>query len=301
MAPTVVPRQSPQQFIELEPIPRCPDLTIAPCIITAVVVTPACPPRGSSTLETILHDGQSRVLVIIPAFNEAASVARVVHEVVGQGFDAVVVDDGSADATAVNARAAGAPVLRLPVNVGVGAALRCGFRYAVRCGYGIAVQCDGDGQHPAPEIHKLLDVMHRTGAHLVIGTRFEDGKPLGSDIPRHRRFAMALLARLVRRLTGQRLTDTTSGFRAIREPLLSQFAARYPAQYLGDTFEALIAAHRGGYQLEQAKVEMRKRETGVASASPLASVLYIVRAVLSVILRTEKRLQPLPPAGNGSP
>ncbi|TML17536.1 MAG: glycosyltransferase family 2 protein, partial [Actinobacteria bacterium] len=112
------------------------------------------------------------VLVVIPAFNEAQSVGPVVVKVSSLGYPALVVDDGSIDRTAEVAEQAGAVVLRLPVNLGVGGALRCGFRYAVTHGYRIVVQCDADGQHDPAQIARLLDAMYTHGADLVIGSRF---------------------------------------------------------------------------------------------------------------------------------
>ena len=115
------------------------------------------------------------VLVVVPALDEEATVGHVVARLRAARFDCLVVDDGSADATARVAADAGAHVVRLPVNLGVGGALRCGFRYAVDHGYQMVVQCDADGQHLPEEIDALLDAQAATGAHLVVGSRFLDG------------------------------------------------------------------------------------------------------------------------------
>src|SRR5688572_10980193 len=136
----------------------------------------------------------SRALVVVPPWNEAATVDRVVREVRAAGFDALVVDDGSTDDTAAISRRAGAVVVRLPVNLGVGGALRCGFRYAVAHGYDAAVQCDADGQHSAELIQRLIDEANRTGAHLVIGSRFHPDAD-GFSVGHVRGLVMRLLAR----------------------------------------------------------------------------------------------------------
>ena len=178
--------------------------------------------------------------MVIPALDEERSVGQVVQEVRAAGFPALVIDDGSVDRTAEVAENAGATVLRLPVNLGVGGALRCAFRYAVTQGYDVVVQCDADGQHDPAQIATLLDTMRDTGADLVIGSRFAS-RESSYAIGRVRRFMMGRLARMASRRTGATITDATSGFRAIRGNLLGGFAATYPAEYLGDTVESLAA------------------------------------------------------------
>ena len=147
--------------------------------------------------------GPAKVLVVIPALNEEASVRRVVEEVHAAGYPAVVVDDGSVDRTAEVADEAGAIVLRLPVNLGVGGALRCGFRYAVTHGYTVVVQCDADGQHDPAQIAKLLDALETGPADLVIGSRFVAGDRHYS-VGRVRQAVMGRLARMASRRTGVR-------------------------------------------------------------------------------------------------
>jgi glycosyltransferase involved in cell wall biosynthesis len=224
------------------------------------------------------------VLVLVPAFNEEGSVGSVVDEVVRHGYDVLVIDDGSVDRTADKARRAGAIVLRLPVNLGVGGALRCGFRYAVTHGYSTVVQCDADGQHDPAQIPVLLDAMRTEHADLVVGSRFEcDGDPY--RVGTVRRMVMHQLARLASRQAGVTITDATSGFRAIGGRLLGAFAASYPAEYLGDTIEALSQASRSGFHVVQVGVRMRPRAAGVSSSSSAASVWYLVRVVAAVWLQ----------------
>lgn len=230
---------------------------------------------------------QSSVLVVVPAFNEVANVGSVVEELRLAGFAVLVVDDGSSDGTADRAREEGASVVRLPINLGVGGALRCGFRYAVENGYNVVVQCDGDGQHIASQIQVLLNPLAEKGAHLVVGSRFRTDN---FAVSHHRKWIMRLLCIVASRRAGVALTDTTSGFRAIREPLLSAFAARYPTQYLGDTFEALVSAASSGYVVAEVPVLMRPRLSGKSSATTLASIRYVIRALLMVGLGTRMRL-----------
>jgi glycosyltransferase involved in cell wall biosynthesis len=173
----------------------------------------------------------------------------------------VVVDDGSADNTAVAAEAAGAKVLRLPVNLGVGAALRTGFRYAVRHGFKRVVQVDADLQHP-PEVIPLLLETAEEGAELVIGSRFGSGYQPGMRL-----MGMRLLSALVSRRIGTRVSDPTSGFKVVTEPLLSEFARSYPAEYLGDTVEALLQAGAFGAKIVEVPVPMEQRAAGAATAT----------------------------------
>jgi glycosyltransferase involved in cell wall biosynthesis len=224
------------------------------------------------------------VLVVIPAFNEEQSVGRVVARVCALGYPALVVDDGSIDRTAQVAQQGNAVVLRLPVNLGVGGALRCGFRYAVTHGYRVVVQCDADEQHDPAQIVKLLDALRTEDADLVIGSRFAAGEQPYA-VGRARRVVMRRLARMASRRTGVHITDATSGFRAIGGNLLGAFAATYPTEYLGDTIESLARAGRAGFRVVEVPVEMRARETGVSTASSLASAWYLVRVVMAVWLQ----------------
>jgi len=221
-------------------------------------------------------------LVLIPALNEQATIREVVLEVMDNGFDVVVINDGSGDKTAEFARAAGATVLNLRVNLGVGGALRCGFRYAVNNGYHSVVQCDADGQHPISHIQKLIDVSNQTSSHLVIGSRFRYEEIL-MTVPRHRRFAMWLLGVIASRACQTKITDSTSGFRLISEPLLSQFAKNFPSHFLGDTFEANVAAGRAGYKVKEVAAPISDRKAGVSSTGSGRSIILIARSILVVL------------------
>ena len=230
-----------------------------------------------------------RVLVVVPAHNEAATVADVVERVRAVGLDCVVIDDASIDDTAARAAAAGARALRLPVNLGVGGALRTGFRFAVERGYDTVVQCDGDGQHPPEEIPSLLAAAD--GTDLVIGSRFLPGAE-SFTIGRGRRFAMHWLSWLVRRRGGVLVADTTSGFRCISQPLLGEFARDFPTHYLGDTFEALIVAARAGYSVVEVPTRIDARPVGVSTAGALAAMTFTVRATVVVLIGNTARVRP---------
>jgi glycosyltransferase involved in cell wall biosynthesis len=234
--------------------------------------------------------GAGEVLVVIPARNEAATVAEVVRGVRDHGFPVALIDDASTDDTAELAEGAGAVVLRLPLHLGVGGALRCGFRYAVERGYRVAVQCDADGQHDPDEVTELLEVMKAERAHLVVGSRFDAGAH--RSLFRIRHIAMRVLARAASRAAGTRITDSTSGFRAIASPLLEEFARSYPSQYLGDTFEVLVASARAGYKVVPAATRMHDRQGGLPSTGTLSSLVFLMRAFLVVMLRIGTRYRP---------
>ena len=231
-------------------------------------------------------------LVVIPAWNEAATVANVVSSVRGAGFDVLVVNDGSADDTSALAAGAGAVVVDLPFNMGVGAALRCGFKYAVRAGYNTVVQCDADGQHPVEHISALLALADETGAHMVIGSRFAANS--GSSMALHpvRRLAMWMLSSSASRATGTTISDASSGFRAIRGDLLRQLAVHLPTYYLGDTYEAVIAAGRAGYRVVEIPAPLSERLHGESSAGTLRAAKLTTRAFATAALHIHRRLDP---------
>lgn len=230
-------------------------------------------------------------LVVIPAFNEEASVANVVARTIAAGFDCLVVDDGSRDRTASVAREAGARVVRMPFNVGIGGALRCGFRWAVNHRYQRVVQCDADGQHSPELIGNLVAAQQSTGGHLIIGSRF-----LAHDnytVSAARGWLMRRMATRASKVVGARLTDTTSGFRCIAEPLLSEFANEYPAEYM-ESFEALMVAADAGYSVVEVPVQMAHREAGLPSNRRLRAVGFTLRALLGSILGTRFSINKFP-------
>jgi glycosyltransferase involved in cell wall biosynthesis len=232
------------------------------------------------------------VLLIVPALNEERSVGGVVAAGRRRGYDVCVVDDGSVDSTAAEAFKGGAFVLRLPVNLGVGGALRCGFRWALERGYDTVVQVDGDGQHDPALVQQLLEVLRDTDADMVIGSRFVDGaEPY--TVRGARRLAMRALSARVRRVAGLHVLDSSSGFRAIRRPLLDRFAAEYPVEYLGDTVEALIEASSAGAKIVEHPIAMTPREHGSGTASSLASVWYVLRVIVAIELQHKRRTVPL--------
>lgn len=221
-----------------------------------------------------------RTLIVMPALNEQASVGSVVAEVLATlpGVGCLVVDDGSTDTTGTVARAAGAQVATLPFNLGVGGAMRLGFKYALDHGYDNVVQIDSDGQHDPRNVPALLAALD--GADLVIGARFAGEGDYTVRGPR--RWAMWILAKILSRTARTTLTDTTSGLKASGPRAVRLFAQHYPAEYLGDTIEALVIAARAGYTITQVPASMRARSGGTPSHRPIKAALYLGRAIVAL-------------------
>ena len=221
-----------------------------------------------------------RTAVIIPAYNEAAALPGVLAALEAHvpDHDVVVVDDGSTDGTANAAEAGGATCLRLPFNLGIGGALRLGFRYAVEQGYDRAYQFDADGQHDASQVSALLAGLQ--DADMVIGTRFGSGDSY--RVGRSRGLAMGLLRHMVTQICGQRFSDTSSGFRAFRRPVLEFFATEYPVEYM-ESVEALVLAVRRGFVVKEVPVVMHDRSGGRASTRNLRLAYHFVRLLIVLL------------------
>jgi glycosyltransferase involved in cell wall biosynthesis len=228
----------------------------------------------------VIPEVGQRVLIAVPAWNEAATVGAVVRElhVHVPAADVLVVDDGSSDTTAQAARQAGATVVVLPFNVGVGGAMRTAYLHAHRSGYDAVIQVDADGQHDPACVPALLAALSTHS--LVVGSRFSGGS--GYRVRGPRRWAMHLLSWALSRVAGTRLSDTTSGFRAADRNAIQLFARHYPAEYLGDTIDSLVIASRAGLSIGEIPVAMRIRQGGRASQAPFKATLYLARSVLAL-------------------
>lgn len=230
-----------------------------------------------------------RVLLIIPAFNEVENLQALLVELrqYRSQYDIVVVDDASADQTAQIAESNNVPVLRLAANLGIGGAVQTGFKYAVRNGYDIAVQLDGDGQHDPAWIEHLLKPIASGEMDCVIGSRY-----VGQDYDRDyktpflRRVGMIFSTAVLFLTTGKKITDTTSGFRALNYRSFEFFAREYPVDH--PEAEALLMLHQAKFQFKEIPVKMRGRTSGRSLFTLLKATQYPIRVLvgfLGILLR----------------
>ena len=234
-----------------------------------------------------MGDIGGRVLIAVPAWNEADTVGQVIAELntAAPDADILVVDDGSTDETFEVARAAGAQAVQLPFNVGVGGAMRTAFLYATRGNYDAVVQVDADGQHSPEFVSALIGELARRD--VVIGSRFhnDDSYPVRGP----RRWAMTVLAFTLSRVTRTHLTDTTSGFRAAGPRAIDLFSRHYPAEYLGDTIDSIVLAARAGLSIGEIPVTMKTRQGGAPSQGAVRSTAYLGRPFLALFVAVTRR------------
>jgi glycosyltransferase involved in cell wall biosynthesis len=228
-----------------------------------------------------------RRIAIVPAKNEERSVGSVVEEIKAfdPDFEVLVIDDGSADRTAAVAKAAGARVVRLPYNLGIGGAVQTGIQYAHCHGFELAVQIDGDAQHPPSEIPKLIEPILEDRADLVIGSRFLG--PPEYEPPFSRLVGIKLLSRIVSLIVRERVTDTTSGYRAMNRRAISLFAADYPHDY--PEVEATVLVFRHRLRMTEVAVRMRTRGSGNSSITFARSAYYMVKVLLALFVGLFRR------------
>lgn len=232
-----------------------------------------------------------RRLAIVPALNEEGSIASVIDEIraFDPHFEIVVVDDGSRDHTSEIARSLGVHVVTLPFNLGIGAAMQTGFRYAYENDFDIAVQIDGDGQHDAAELPAILGPAEAGDADLVIGSRFSGAEGFRSSFTR--RLGIRIFAWAVSAIAHQRLTDTTSGFRAINRRGIALFAKNYPHDYPEVEATVMLVRHR--LRVTEVPAQMRERTAGRSSITALRSIYYMVKVLLALLVDVSRRDKPL--------
>lgn len=228
-----------------------------------------------------------RILAIIPAFNESGNIGRVVGEVLALPFGVVplVINDGSTDDTAGAAGRAGARVITLPFNLGIGGAVQTGYRYAEEQGFDVAVQVDGDGQHDVAYLAALLRPLQEGRADMVIGSRFLSPEG-GFRSSFSRRIGISFFRVLIRRLTGFPTTDPTAGFRACGRRLIRVYAGYYPVDFPEP--EAIVVARRLGAGIVEVPVEMRARIAGKSSIGRLKSPYYMIKVTAAILLHMLK-------------
>jgi glycosyltransferase involved in cell wall biosynthesis len=237
-----------------------------------------------------------RTLVFIPAWNEEHSIEKVIDDARANlpEADLLVIDDGSTDRTAARARRAGVMVASLPFNQGVGAAHQTGYIFALARGYDICGQLDGDGQHPASELARLLELISSDAADLVVGSRFAGRSQYQAT--RARRGGQKMFSLLVSSATGQSFTDTTSGMRALNHRAMALFVRRYSSEFA--EVESLQQAVRAGLRVRELPVEMLPRTGGDSFITPLVSAFYIFKTLVVLMVG---QLRPRTTGPDGKP
>ena len=229
------------------------------------------------------------ILVLIPAYNEEKSVASVISQVrhYVPGADILVINDGSTDATSEKAVGAGAMVVNLPYNLGIGGAMQTGYLYAKYHCYDIAIQVDADNQHDPSYIHKLIQPIIDNSADMVIGSRYIKETVYKSSAAR--RTGMVFFTILIKLLTDKWIKDTTSGYRAVNKNIISFFALNYPVDY--PEVDVLVKLYRKKFRIMELPVEMKARKTGRSSITPIRSVYYMIKVTLSLVIETIKTIE----------
>lgn len=223
------------------------------------------------------------ILAIVPAYNEEKSIYSVVISIKNSrpDIDVVVVNDGSLDSTSMEARRAGAKVIDLPSNLGIGGAVQTGYIYASKENYDIVVQIDGDGQHDPYELNKLFTPVISGEIDMAIGSRFIEDN--GYKSPAFRNAGINFFSRVVTDITGRSIKDTTSGFRAVNKKVIDLFANYYPTDY--PEVETIVYALRKGVRIKEIPVKMKCRTQGKSSITPVKAVYYMVKVTLALILQ----------------
>ncbi|MEK6759398.1 MAG: glycosyltransferase family 2 protein [Deltaproteobacteria bacterium] len=235
-----------------------------------------------------MNDLKKSLLIIIPAFNEEGSIGVVIDNIKKHvpWADIAVVNDGSSDRTAAIASSKGVILISNPYNMGIGSTMQTGYKYAHMKGYDVAVQVDADGQHPAEQIAQLIRPVVENKADIVVGSRFLGE---GSYRPSLARGAgMALFSSVVSVIIKEKVTDTTSGFRAAGKECIEFFAKRYPDDY--PEVEALVLLHKKGFSIMEIPVSMNERSAGRSSITPIRSIYYMVKVLLAIFVDLMKKI-----------
>ena len=231
---------------------------------------------------------QGKFLVIVPMYNESASIGSVVSEVrlYAPQAEIVVIDDGSSDDSAHIARSTGATVIGLPYNLGIGGAVQMGYIFAHEMGYDVVARLDGDGQHDPAQLAGLIRPVASGEADVVIGSRYVSGQ--GYQASASRAIGIRLFATLVSLISSQRFTDTTSGFQAVNRSAAGFLARHSPRDY--PEIEGLVLLCRAGFRVREVPVTMRPRQAGESSITPLRAAYYVFKVLLAILMGLLRRL-----------
>ena len=221
-------------------------------------------------------------IIIIPAYNESGNIENTIKDITenAKDFDYIIVNDCSTDDTLEICRKNHFSYINLPINLGIGGAVQAGYRYAFYHGYDTAVQFDGDGQHDAAYLSKLLEVLEKDEADMAIGSRFIENEGFQSSAIR--RVGIKFFTKLIKLLTRKKITDPTSGMRMVNRKLMEEFTFSYPKDYPEP--ESAVTVRKKGYRIKEVPVKMRSRAEGESSISMSKSVYYMIKVSLAIII-----------------
>ena len=229
-----------------------------------------------------------RVLLVIPSYNEEENVLKNYNRIIDYNkknktnYDAIVINDGSKDKTEEICIKNKIPYITLVHNLGIGGAVQTGFKYALLNDYDIAVQFDGDGQHDVRYVKNIIEPIINKKANMVIGSRFIDVSSSNFKSSKARRMGINIISFFIKLVTGKKIYDTTSGFRAIDKKLIKRFASNYPVEYPEPVSTTEIL--KSGFTIDEVPVSMNERENGVSSIRAWKSAYYMINVVLSIII-----------------
>lgn len=221
-------------------------------------------------------------LVIIPAYNEEKNIVRVIEDLQQNApdFDYVIINDCSTDNLKKVCEDRNYNIINLPVNLGIGGGVQTGYKYARDHNYDVAIQFDGDGQHDAKYIHKMLECLQEENLDMVIGSRFIDKQGFQSSLSR--RAGIKILSFLIKQVTGQVVLDVTSGFRMVNRKGISEFCTYYPKDYPEP--ESIVSILRNGGKIKEIPVEMKARKEGKTSINLIKSIYYMIKVSLAILI-----------------
>lgn len=224
-----------------------------------------------------------KIMTVIPAYNEEKNIYKVVQSVTHYHpeIDVVVVNDGSRDNTCFEAKKAGACVINLPQNLGIGGAVQTGYLYAQKNNYDVVVQIDGDGQHNPKDLSKLIEVIESNTADMAIGSRFIEKTDFKSG--KIRKLGINFFSKFVSFVCMEDFHDTTSGYRAVNRKVIELFSNYYPNDY--PEVETIVYASKRNIRIKEISVDMDKRQGGKSSITPLKSIYYMIKVTCAILLQ----------------
>ena len=231
---------------------------------------------------------KTKVLLIIPSFNEEKNVLENYQKIINynknndESYSVIVIDDGSTDKTKEICEKNNIPHISLVHNLGIGGAVQTGYKYALDNGYDIAVQFDGDGQHDINYVKNIIDPIIKKECNMVIGSRFVDKNSSSFKSSRSRRIGINIISFFIKLVTGKKIYDTTSGFRAVDSEIIKLFSKNYPVEYPEPVSTVNILKRK--YKIKEVAVSMNEREHGVSSIRTWKSVYYMINVILSIFM-----------------